>query len=64
MRYNIYNHGEFVNAIEASEEFTQTYCEKNGYTYEGIEVEPETPTATDEITAEEALAILIGGDHA
>lgn len=60
MRYNIYKDGEFVNAIEASEEFAQTYCEKNGYTYEEIEVEPIP--ATDEITAEEALAILLGGD--
>lgn len=57
MRYNIYHNGEYVNAIEASEEFTQKYCEKNGYTYEEIPVEPApTPEPTPEPTVWDELA--------
>ena len=42
MYYRIFETGEEINTIAASEEFVKYYCEKHGYTYELIEIpEPE-----------------------
>lgn len=56
MRFDIYRDGEFVNAIEAAEEFVIGYCEKNGYTFERIAVPEQEP----EPTAEEILKTMLG----
>lgn len=42
MKWTIYENGEVINTIAASEEFVETYCEENGYTYEQI-IEPPEP---------------------
>lgn len=56
MKYDIYKDGEFVNAIEASEEFVSGYCEKNGYTYEEV----AEPVVEVEPTTKEVLNALLG----
>lgn len=53
MTYNLYNNGELVNTIVASEEFIIPYAESMGYTYELVP-EPPTPEPKPEPTPEEA----------
>ena len=49
MRYKIYDKsGNLVNTIIAGEEFCQTYCQANGYTYEEEIIETATTTETEE----------------
>lgn len=54
MIYNLYNNGELVNTIVASEEFIIPYAESMGYTYELVP-EPATPEPEPEPTPEEAV---------
>ena len=57
MRYKILKDGEVINTIVADEGFCETYCAKNGYTYEA-EILPEPvgpdpePTQLDLIEAQ------------
>ena len=55
MIYRIYDNGEQINTIVASEEFCIKYCEKNGYTYEAqaetSEPTPEPGTLEDRVSA-------------
>lgn len=37
MKYFIFKNEALINTIIADEEFCQTYCEKNGYTYKKVE---------------------------
>ena len=45
MRYKIFENGEEINVIIASEEFVADYCERNGYTFE--EAQLPTPPEPD-----------------
>lgn len=54
MIYNLYNNGELVNTIVASEEFVIPYAESMGYTYELVP-EPPAPDPEPEPTPEEAV---------
>lgn len=54
MIYNLYNNGELVNTIVASEEFVIPYAESMGYTYELVP-EPPAPEPEPEPTPEEAV---------
>lgn len=54
MIYNLYNNGELVNTIVASEDFIIPYAESMGYTYELVP-EPPTPEPEPEPTPEEAV---------
>lgn len=54
MTYNLYNNGELVNTIVASEDFIISYAESMGYTYE-LAPEPPTPEPEPEPTPEEAV---------
>lgn len=54
MTYNLYNNGELVNTIVASEEFIIPYAESMGYTYELVP-EPPSPEPEPEPTPEEAV---------
>lgn len=57
MDYNIFENGELVNTIVASEDFVKTYCLENGYTYEEvIPTNPQEPAPTDH----EILMTLLG----
>lgn len=63
MIYKIFEDGEVINTIVASEDFVKTYCEENGYTYELEErPEPEPEPAVEEPTAEEDL-LAMAVDH-
>ena len=39
MKYRITKNGSFINIIESSLSFVESYCSINGYNYELIEVE-------------------------
>ena len=54
MTYNLYNNGELVNTIVASEDFVIPYAESMGYTYELVP-EPPAPEPEPEPTPEEAV---------
>ena len=54
MTYNLYNNGELVNTIVASEELIVPYAESMGYTYELVPEHP-TPGPEPEPTPEEAV---------
>lgn len=55
MRYKIFENGEEINVIVASEEFVADYCERNGYTFEEAPIptppmpEPETPETEESV---------------
>lgn len=49
MIYNLYNNGELVNTIVASEDFVVSYAESMDYTYELV---PEPPAPAPEPTPE------------
>ena len=57
MRYKIFKDGEVVNTIVADEAFVESYCSKNGYTYEE-EILPEPEPAPAEPTLEERITEL------
>lgn len=59
MRYLIYQDGQQVNAIEATEAFVTAYCAAHGYTWEESPL-PETPAPdpTPTLTTEERLDAL------
>lgn len=56
MRYKIFKDGEKINIIEASADFVEDYCAKNGFTYkEEILPDPAPvpePTQMDRIEAQ------------
>lgn len=52
MIYNLYDNGELVNTIVASEEFIIPYAESMGYTYELV---PPAPEPEPEPVPEEAV---------
>lgn len=54
MIYNLYNNGELVNTIVASEDFIIPYADSMGYTYELVP-EPPAPEPEPEPTPEEAV---------
>lgn len=54
MIYNLYNNGELVNTIVASEDFIISYAESMGYTYELVP-EPPVPEPEPEPTPEKAV---------
>lgn len=56
--YKIFKDGEEKNTIVASEAFAESYCAKNGYTYEEIVSEPEV--VVKEPTTKEVLNALLG----
>lgn len=63
MVYLIYDAmGEIVNSIVADEEFVNSYCEENSYTYEPGPEECETPESEPsyEPTMEEIMNALLG----
>ena len=57
MRYKIFKDGEVVNIIVADESFVESYCSKNGYTYEE-EIIPEPNPTQPAPTTDERLAML------
>ena len=56
--YKIFKNGEEMNTIVASIPFVESYCAKNGYTYEEIVSEPEV--VVKEPTTKEVLNALLG----
>lgn len=56
MRFDIYKDNEFVNSIEASEEFVAYYCEQNNCTFMAVAV----PDPEPEPTTEEILKTMLG----
>lgn len=62
MKWTIYNNGEYVNAIVASEEFVQEYCTENGYAYELIE-EPEPEPEPEPMTQAEIEEMLLDQEY-
>lgn len=58
MRYKIFKDGESINTIIADEDFVESYCDQNGYTYE-LEPAIVTPTVK-EPTTEELMNVLLG----
>lgn len=58
MRYKIFKDGEVVNTIVADESFVDSYCAKNGYTYEE-EILPEPEPAPSEPTEEEDTSAML-----
>lgn len=59
MRYKIFENGEEINVIVASEEFVTDYCAKNGYTFEADPLpEPEpVPEPETELSVWDELQI-------
>lgn len=62
MKWTIYENGEAINTIAASEEFVKTYCEENGYTYELIE-EPEPTPEPEPMTQAEVEEMLLDQEY-
>lgn len=60
MNWIIYENGAEINQIYADEEFTKSYCERHGYTYEQ-RIDPEPPPPPEpEPTDSEVLNTLLG----
>lgn len=63
MKYYIYQNNEYINTIVADEDFVQSYCQDNGYTYTTIEEQTiiAPPTDIEQLRADiDYLAIMTG----
>ncbi len=60
-KYKIFQNGDFINAIVASEEFIEAYCEENGYTYELVEEPEPAPTPPEPTEEDDVNGMLV--DH-
>lgn len=62
MNYIIFKDGVEENRILADEEFCRTYYSADGYSYQRAPDPEPAPKPEPEPTAEEILAVLLGGE--